>query len=156
MIKCKLETGKSVLLRHATVDAIVVRGDEVLLGKRSEDLPEGGSWALPGGFIDRDETIMGALIREAREETNISVIDARLFAVVSDPGRDVMSRQNVSCVFVVVDWTGVPSCGPEVTDLQFFGPKSLPSAEFVAADHHVILSRYFQSRGQVECPPLVI
>ena len=44
----------------------------VLLIERKND-PYNGSWALPGGFVEENETIQEAAFRELREETNASI-----------------------------------------------------------------------------------
>lgn len=55
-----------------TVDAVVVQGGHILLVKRKAE-PGRGLWALPGGFVDPDETLETAVLRELKEETRISV-----------------------------------------------------------------------------------
>jgi bifunctional NMN adenylyltransferase/nudix hydrolase len=55
-----------------TVDAVVVQSGHVLLVKRG-DMPGKGLWALPGGFLNQDETMLDGAIRELKEETKIKV-----------------------------------------------------------------------------------
>lgn len=55
-----------------TVDAVVVQSGHVLLVQRGAR-PGRGQWALPGGFINQNERIADAVIRELREETRIKV-----------------------------------------------------------------------------------
>jgi bifunctional NMN adenylyltransferase/nudix hydrolase len=55
-----------------TVDAVVVQSGHVLLVQRGAR-PGKGQWALPGGFLNQDEKIVDAVIRELREETKIKV-----------------------------------------------------------------------------------
>jgi bifunctional NMN adenylyltransferase/nudix hydrolase len=55
-----------------TVDAVVVQSGHVLLVKRGE-MPGKGLWALPGGFLNQDETMLDGAIRELKEETKIKV-----------------------------------------------------------------------------------
>src|SRR5690606_24147307 len=56
-----------------TVDPIIVRYQkstpEIVLIQRKDT----GQWALPGGFIDENETAIEAALREAREETSINL-----------------------------------------------------------------------------------
>lgn len=55
-----------------TVDAVVVQSGHVLLVQRGAR-PGKGLWALPGGFLNQEEKIVDAVIRELREETKIKV-----------------------------------------------------------------------------------
>lgn len=55
-----------------TVDAVVVQSGHLLLVKRGH-APGIGLWALPGGFLNQEETMLDGCIRELREETKIKV-----------------------------------------------------------------------------------
>jgi bifunctional NMN adenylyltransferase/nudix hydrolase len=55
-----------------TCDAVVIQSGHVLLVERKAQ-PGEGLYALPGGFINQQETIEDAMIRELREETRIKV-----------------------------------------------------------------------------------
>lgn len=52
------------------VGAIVVRTDELLLVRRGHG-PAAGEWSVPGGRVERNETMSGAVLRELREETGL-------------------------------------------------------------------------------------
>jgi 8-oxo-dGTP diphosphatase len=60
---------------------------EVLLIQRAHD-PFKGRWALPGGFVDQDEALEHAALRELEEETGISGIRIAQVGAFGDPGRD--------------------------------------------------------------------
>jgi 8-oxo-dGTP diphosphatase len=54
--------------------------------------PYQGNFALPGGFLEPDETIEQCCIREAKEETSVDVAIVRIVGVYSDPKRDPRGR----------------------------------------------------------------
>lgn len=74
-IRCFFDDGVEVELRHVVVDAIMVRDGQILLVKRAAFLNDGGKWALPGGYLDRNETLAQAVVREALEETGFEATD---------------------------------------------------------------------------------
>lgn len=49
---------------------------------------EAGKWALPGGFVDPNETAFQSAVRELREETGVDHIHLEHFGVYDKPGRD--------------------------------------------------------------------
>jgi ADP-ribose pyrophosphatase YjhB (NUDIX family) len=59
----------------------------VLLIRRGRE-PYQGSWALPGGFVQPNETVGEAAARELEEETGISGCPLRQIYTFSEPGRD--------------------------------------------------------------------
>ncbi len=57
----------------AAVGALVVNDkNQLLLVRRARD-PAKGRWGLPGGFVDRFETIEDAIVREVHEETSLQL-----------------------------------------------------------------------------------
>jgi bifunctional NMN adenylyltransferase/nudix hydrolase len=60
-----------------TADAVVVHSGHVLLVRRRAE-PGRGLWALPGGFVNQNETVLAAAIRELNEETRLKVPPAVL------------------------------------------------------------------------------
>lgn len=59
-------------LVHVAV-AVIMRGNRVLIAKRSDDAHQGGLWEFPGGKVESNETVRHALKRELKEELDIEV-----------------------------------------------------------------------------------
>lgn len=73
-----------------TVDVILATREpipRILLIRRKHE-PFAGSWALPGGFIDPDESLESAARRELREETRVDVNELEQLHTFGDKGRD--------------------------------------------------------------------
>lgn len=73
----------------ADVVAFTLRGDDlaVLLIKRKAD-PFEGHWALPGGFVNENESLERAAARELYEETGLTGVRLEQIGAFGDPGRD--------------------------------------------------------------------
>src|SRR3569832_1131425 len=100
MIKCTFENSTTASLRHITTGVIIVNDqNEVLLVKRAEHLTRGGKYTIPGGFLDRDETVEEGALRELKEETGYNGEIVKLFHVNSNPNRPQEDRQNVDIIF---------------------------------------------------------
>lgn len=74
-----------------TADAIVfsLRADDlaVLLIRRKK-APHKGKFAIPGGFVDENESLLKAAERELLEETGVSDVTFEQLGAYGDPGRD--------------------------------------------------------------------
>lgn len=78
-----------------TVDAVVFRkvgtDFEVLLIQRKH-YPFAGMWALPGGFVEMEETVETAVVRELEEETMLKMEGLKQLHTFSELGRDPRGR----------------------------------------------------------------
>ncbi len=123
-----------------TVDVIIeLAGRRIVLVKRKHP-PLG--WALPGGFVDWGETLETAAVREAREETGLTVDLRRQLHTYSDPERDPRGH-TVSTVFVGTA-AGDPRGGDDAAEAAAFARGELPAD--LAFDHRRILDDYFNER----------
>ena len=122
-----------------TADVAVLRLEElpeILLIKR-KDPPFEGHWALPGGFLEMEETLEEAARRELMEETGIRAAELIRFDTYDKPGRDPRGR-TITQVFVMI-WKaemGIPEAGSDAAGLQWFGLHLLPELAF---DHKKIV-----------------
>jgi 8-oxo-dGTP diphosphatase len=122
-----------------TADTVVVTRESdprVLLIRRRRD-PFVGLWALPGGFIELEETLEAAARRELREETGIEVEQLEQLSTFGDPGRDPRGRV-ISVVYLgSVDVGQVqPQAGDDAAEVGWFRLRQPPPLAF---DHAQIL-----------------
>jgi ADP-ribose pyrophosphatase YjhB (NUDIX family) len=99
-------------------------------------------WALPGGFVDYDETLEQAAIREAREETSLEVELIQQFHTYSDPARDPR-HHTISTVFIARA-SGTPRAADDAKNLGVFTREEISFP--LAFDHAQILEDYFRWR----------
>ena len=104
MLTCSFEEGGKISLRHVTLTTLVIKNNQILLGKRGtyqgKPILEFGKWGPPGGYLERDENIAEAAKREVIEESGWEVTDLKLFRINDNPGRPKEDRQNVDFIFI--------------------------------------------------------
>lgn len=149
MITCKFEDDGDAALRHVTVDVIVVRDNRILLVRRALHLIEGGKWALPGGYLDRDETVVEGGLREVREETGWSCKNPTFVGVTSNPYRKGDDRQNVGFVLSADADAEIAAIDDEVLEVAWIVVEEL-SAQELAFDHTEMVRMWLAGRDGQE------
>ncbi|KXS44444.1 MAG: NUDIX hydrolase [Methanolobus sp. T82-4] len=124
-----------------TVDAVILYKDRIVLIQRKNP-PFQGKFALPGGFVEIGETVEAAVVREALEETGLSIEIVKLLGVYSDPRRDPRGH-TVSVVYLSIGH-GDLKAGSDASNAHLFDVSALPEMAF---DHNKILE---QSRGEID------
>lgn len=123
-----------------TVDIIIEIDNHIVLIQRKNP-PYG--WALPGGFVDYGESLETAAVREAKEETSLSVELIEQFHAYSNPDRD--PRQHTVTVVFIARAQGIPKAADDAKELGMFKKESLPDT--IAFDHGRILDDYFRYKN---------
>jgi ADP-ribose pyrophosphatase YjhB (NUDIX family) len=98
----------------------ITAGGEVVLIRRGIE-PGRGSWAQPGGFLEVDETVSEAAVRETREETGLEVELGEIIGLYS----------RLEAAVVVIAFEARISGGemgptPEADEVRAFAPEAIP------------------------------
>ncbi len=103
------------------VTTIPVTADGRLVLLRRGIEPGRGSWAQPGGFLEVDETVSEAAIRETFEETGLIVRPGEIVGLYS--------RLEAAVVVIAFEATVIEGefrTNPEALEIEAFEPEALP------------------------------
>lgn len=121
-----------------TADCVVFALDgtelKVLLVERGFE-PYKGLWALPGGFMNIDETAEQCARRELEEETGLNIMQLKQFQAFTDVNRDPRERVISIAFWAFVQIAEVNGCDDAV-QARWFSLDELPPLAF---DHEQIL-----------------
>lgn len=145
MINCTFENGNKASLRHVVVDAIIIKDKKILLVRRASHLVNGNKWAIPGGFLDRDETLEKAVLRELKEETGLNGKIVKLLKIVDDPSRKNEDRQNVAFVYIIHASGKIKIDPEEVIEAKWFDINQLPRKKDFAFDHFEMVQEFIKT-----------
>jgi 8-oxo-dGTP diphosphatase len=120
-----------------TVDVVLVSHEKqprVLLIRRKHP-PFAGSWAIPGGFIEMDETLEATARRELKEETGLVAQELEQLYTFGDPGRDPRGRTITVVYLARVDAKKLkPRAGDDAEEVDWHRLHQLPRLAFDHAD----------------------
>lgn len=141
-----------------TVDCIVFGLDleeqdlKVLLIQRAFE-PFEGKWALPGGFVQVNETIDDAALRELREETGVGRVFLEQLYTFGDIDRDPRERVvSVAYYALVKLLEHRVQAATDASDAAWFGIHDTPRLAF---DHEQMLEVAVERlRGKVRYQPI--
>ncbi len=115
---------------------------ELLLIRRANE-PFKDCWALPGGFLELDETLEQGAARELEEETGVKGVTLRQLGAFDRVDRDPRERV-VSVAFVaeVRRSECKPMAGDDAKEAKWFSVRELPRLAF---DHEDIIDAALKS-----------
>ena len=141
-----------------TVDIVVftVQDDDlkVLLIQRAE-APFQGDWALPGGFIEIDESLRRAAYRELREETGVRARYLEQMGALGHPDRDPRGRTiTVAYVALMPPDKLEIRAGSDASTAKSISMNELPELAF---DHAKIIKHAHQHlRDKLDDPMIAL
>lgn len=129
-----------------TVDAVIIQSGHILLVERGHQ-PGKGLLALPGGFLEQDETTLDGMIRECREETKLkiptpvlkgSIVTSKLF---DKPGRSARGRTITHAFLIELKPGKLPAVkGSDDAKRAFWMPIAELTEETMFEDHYHIIN----------------
>ncbi len=128
------------------VGAIIIEDSRVVLVKRLHP-PLQSEWSIPGGVLEVGEMVRDAAIREAREETGLTVEPGELLGVFDRILRD--PQQRVQYHYVLIDFlcrrvAGDLAAASDAAEVRWFTPEELPSLN-LAHDSLKVIQKGFTS-----------
>lgn len=107
------------------------KGDKFLMLKRNKnEIAYPGKWALPGGKIEKGETIMNVLKREVAEETGLKIEDYKQFigdyTFIRPDGHNV-----VGLTFVVKAKSDDVVMSSDFEDYKWLTPQGLKNIDYI-------------------------
>jgi 8-oxo-dGTP diphosphatase len=130
------------------VGAIIIEGDRVVLVKRAHP-PLQAEWSIPGGVLEVGELVREAAIREAREETGLTVEPVELLGVYDRVLRN--SEKRVQYHYVLIDFlcrrvAGELAAASDAADVRWFSREELPALK-MAEDTMEVIRKGFGKLG---------
>jgi ADP-ribose pyrophosphatase YjhB (NUDIX family) len=103
------------------VNVAIIQDGHILLTKR-EDFEV---WCMPGGAVDPNESLADAAVREALEETGLTVQLTRLVGVYSQP--DWLTGNHIALFAGTPAGGALCLCPGETVDVRYFPVTALPA-----------------------------
>lgn len=110
------------------VSAVLVHEDRMLMARRAHD-PAAGRLDFPGGFVDPDETLEDATVRELSEELGLRLDPERLVYLFSDSNRypfaGITYRTSDVCFGLRLEQAPALHCADDVAEALWLRPEEV-------------------------------
>jgi NAD+ diphosphatase len=111
---------------YPTVTALIMKDDQVLLGKRQKD-PSKGEWDTLGGFLEAGEHPLDGVKREMKEETGLELENLEFLGVFMDTYEyQDMVYDTLNMYYVCNAKPGEMKAADDVGELKWFPIMDLP------------------------------
>ena len=110
---------------------LVDTDNNILLGLRKSNCGH-NTWSVPGGKLDKYESIENCAIREVKEETNLDINNLVFIAITNDIMEDT-DEHYVTIFFSTTDYNGdLKIVEPnKCEEWKWYSPNELPSNLFL-------------------------
>lgn len=127
--------------------AIIVHNSQILLCHSREKPP---IYFLPGGHLERGETMEQAMSREIKEEIGTKILAIRFLEVSENFYQDNRGQHHeINLIFEVSldtdNFKHIESCEEHIC-ITWLGIEKLPTIRFLPRDTHKYLINYFKKR----------
>ena len=130
------------------VAALIFQEDRFMICRRPAHKARGLLWEFVGGKVEPGETKEQALIRECREELNVTITVGDLFMEVTHVYPDLTVHLSL---FRAVISEGVPKL-LEHCDMRWITPAKIPDYDFCPADEEIIRRLMEENRQVIPLP----
>ena len=124
------------------VGCLPVWNEQVLLCKRAID-PSYGLWTLPAGFMENQESLEEAALRESREEANANLEIQNIYSVISLPHINQIYVLYRAKLLDLDFYAGIESL-----EVQLFDEENIPWDQLAFKTIEHTLKHYFEDRKQ--------
>jgi ADP-ribose pyrophosphatase YjhB (NUDIX family) len=131
------------------VVAIIEQDNKILLEKRRDS----NRWAIIGGAIRNDESLLDGLYREVKEETGLEIRQCEIFGTFSDPTRIIefpngSIRRIITIAYrVQVEPYKELICSNESLELKFMNEFELD--RLLIAETHIPIIKHYKMKSRV-------
>ena len=125
-----------------TATLICPKNNSILLVKRAAE-PGKGLWGLPGGFIERGESLEAGAERELLEETNLKGTVKKILGTCSHFNTIFGDILLVGMEVQISDWSTIKA-GDDATEAVLFPLEDLPPLAFPCYENIVTIYRHTQ------------
>jgi len=132
----------------ATSAVVLDEQGRVLMQQRADS----GNWALPGGAMELDESLVDSVIREVSEETGYKIEVTGLVGTYTDPHQiiaysDGEVRRQFNICYTARITGGQLSISDESTDIRFVNKSELDTLP-MHRTQRLRLTHFFEKRDQ--------